>query len=67
MRAYERLKKDGKTRFIGVGTHANEPEVIRAAAESGFWEVVLTAYNFRQSYRDDVSDAIRQAAQAGSA
>ena len=65
IKAYERLKKDGKTRFIGVGTHANEPEVIRAAAESGFWEVVLTAYNFRQSYRDDVSDAIRQAAQAG--
>ena len=65
MKAYEQLKKDGKTRFIGVGTHANEPEVIRAAAASGLWEVVLTAYNFRQSYREDLSNAIRQAAEAG--
>ena len=32
--AYERLKRDGLTRFIGIVTHSNEPEVIRAAIES---------------------------------
>ena len=42
MRAFEQLKKSGKTRFVGFGTHSNEPEIIRAAAESGFWDVVLT-------------------------
>jgi len=65
MKAFEKLKTSGKTRFLGIGTHSNEPEVIRAAAESGFWDIVLTAYNFRQSHREDVRAAIGEAAQAG--
>jgi len=62
---YDRLKKDGKTRFTGIATHSNEPQVIRAAAGSGFWDVVLTAYNFRQSHRAEVQAAIGRAAEAG--
>ena len=65
MRAFEQLKKSGKTRFVGIGTHSNEPEIIMTAAESGFWDVILTAYNFRQTHRVDVREAIRQAAEAG--
>jgi predicted aldo/keto reductase-like oxidoreductase len=65
LRAYERLKEDGKTRFVGIATHSNEPEVIRAAAESSFWDVVLTAYNFRQSHREQIGAAIDDAATAG--
>jgi len=65
LKAFEKLKTSGKARFVGIGTHSNEPEVIRAAAESGFWDVVLTAYNFRQSHREDVRAAIGQAARAG--
>ena len=65
MRAFEQLKKAGKTRFVGIGTHSNEPEIIRAAAESGFWDVVLTSYNFRQTHREDIREAIGQAADAG--
>jgi predicted aldo/keto reductase-like oxidoreductase len=65
MRAFDKLKEQGKTRFTGIGTHSNEPEVIRAAAESGLWDVVLTAYNFRQSHRREIRAAIDQAAEAG--
>jgi predicted aldo/keto reductase-like oxidoreductase len=65
MRAFEKLKKSGKTRFVGIGTHSNEPEIIRVAAESGFWDVVLTAYNFRQTHREDIRNALRKAADAG--
>lgn len=65
MEMYGKLKKEGKTRFVGIGTHSNEPEVIRAAAASGFWDVVLTAYNFRQSHYEEVRDAIGRAAAAG--
>lgn len=65
MLAFDRLKREGKARFVGVGTHENEPAVIRAAADSGFWDVVLTAYNFRQSHRREVRAAIRRAADAG--
>ena len=65
MEAYERLKKAGKARFVGVGTHDNEPEVIRAAVDAEIWDVVLTAYNFRQSHREAIRDAIDEAARAG--
>jgi len=65
MEAFERVKKAGKARAIGVGTHDDEPAVIRAAVEADVWDVVLTAYNFRQSHREEVRDAIREAAQAG--
>jgi predicted aldo/keto reductase-like oxidoreductase len=63
--AFETLKKAGKTRFIGIGTHENEPAVIDAAVQVKLWDVVLTAYNFRQSHRRDVRAAIRRAAGAG--
>lgn len=65
LEALEKLKRDGKTRFAGIATHANEPAVIRAAAKSEFWDVVLTAFNFRQTHRKDVRAAIREAAAAG--
>jgi len=65
LKAFEQLKKEGKARFVGITTHSNEPEVIRAAIESGVWDVVLTAFNFRQSHREEVRAAIRQAAEAG--
>ncbi|MFH1278646.1 MAG: aldo/keto reductase [Candidatus Eisenbacteria bacterium] len=65
LRALEKLKRDGKIRFAGIGTHENEPEVIRAAVESGFYDVVLTAYNFRQTHREEIREAIGEAAGAG--
>ncbi|UCF06508.1 MAG: aldo/keto reductase [bacterium] len=60
-----KLKKEGKVRFLGVSTHANEPEVIRAAAESKVHDVVLTAYNFRQPHVAEVEKAMAEAAKAG--
>jgi hypothetical protein len=65
MKAYQALKRAGKIRFAGIATHRNEPAVIRAAAKSGVWDVVLTAFNFRQSHREEVRAAIREAADAG--
>jgi predicted aldo/keto reductase-like oxidoreductase len=62
---FDQLKRSGKTRFVGITTHSNEPVVIRAAAASKFWDIVLTAFNFRQSHREDVRAAIREAASAG--
>jgi predicted aldo/keto reductase-like oxidoreductase len=63
--ALQKLKKDGKARFIGVSTHKNEPEILRAAADSGIYEVVLTAYNFRQLYHKEVAKAAAYAAKKG--
>jgi predicted aldo/keto reductase-like oxidoreductase len=65
LKALEKLKKDGRVRFVGVTTHSHEPEVIRAAAATGFHDVVITAYNFRQTHREEVREAIAEAAKAG--
>jgi predicted aldo/keto reductase-like oxidoreductase len=65
IRAYEALKRAGKIRFAGIATHRNEPAVLRAAAKSGFWDVVVTAFNFRQSHREEVRAAVHEAAEAG--
>ena len=65
LKALETVKKQGRARFIGVTTHGNEPEVIRAAIEGKVHDVVLTAYNFRQDNREEVRQAIAEATRAG--
>ncbi len=65
LNALSEIKKQGKARFAGLSTHMNEPEVIRAAAESGVYDVVLTAYNFRQPHFGEVEKAIEEAKKAG--
>ena len=61
----KRLKASAKTRFLGVSTHRNEPEVIQAAIDAGIYDVVLTAINFKQDHYADVRAAIARAAKAG--
>jgi len=65
MRAMERAKKEGKTRYLGLTTHRNVAEAIRAAADSNFYEVVMAAYNFRQKDQLRIKEAIAGAAKAG--
>ncbi|MCP5103538.1 MAG: twin-arginine translocation signal domain-containing protein, partial [bacterium] len=61
----QKLKKQGRIRFIGVSTHRNEPEVLRAAADSKIYDVVLTSYNFKMKNLAEVEKAIDYAAKAG--
>ncbi|HHJ09414.1 MAG TPA: hypothetical protein ENK25_00795 [Bacteroidetes bacterium] len=61
----QKLKEEGRTRYLGVSTHSHEPEVIRAAIDSGIYDVVLVAYNFQQSHREDMDKAIEKAVKAG--
>jgi predicted aldo/keto reductase-like oxidoreductase len=63
--ALKAARGSGKARHIGVSTHRNEPEVIRAALRSGVYEVVLTSVNFKQDHYPDVKKAIAEAAAAG--
>ncbi len=65
MKALEKVKADGRAKFVGVSTHAGEPEVIRAVLEARFHNVVLTAYNFRQKNLAELDAAIADAAKAG--
>jgi len=65
LEALESARRSGKARHVGVSTHRNEAEVIRAAVRSGVYEVVLTSVNFKQDHYPDVRKAIAEAAAAG--
>ncbi|MCD4770289.1 MAG: aldo/keto reductase [Bacteroidales bacterium] len=65
VKAMKRLKKDGRVKHLGISTHTNEVEVIDAMIEAGFWEVVLTKYNFNLTYIDEMEAAIERAVKAG--
>jgi len=65
LKAMEMAKKEGKIRFAGISTHTNEPEVIHAAVDSKFYDVILTSYNYQQKHVAEVRQAIARAAQAG--
>lgn len=63
--ALHKAKKAGKARFVGMTTHSNEPEVIRATIAAKAYDVVLTAFNFKHDRRADISQAMAEAAAAG--
>jgi len=59
------LRRQGKTRFVGVSTHKNEVAVIDAVLEDPdkLFDVVLVRYNFKE--RPEIKEAIARAAKAG--
>lgn len=65
LNALTKLKKDGKARFLGVSTHKNEPEVIQAVVDSKIYDVILTAYNFKQDHVEEMQTALANANKAG--
>jgi aryl-alcohol dehydrogenase-like predicted oxidoreductase len=44
--AFERLKKEGKVRALGVTAHNDPAGVLRGAIASGVYSVAMVAYNF---------------------
>ncbi|MCX6335562.1 MAG: aldo/keto reductase, partial [Bacteroidia bacterium] len=65
MKAMEKAKKAGKARFLGITSHSNVPEVVQAATDSKFYEVIMASYNPRQINLLQVKEAIANAAKAG--
>jgi predicted aldo/keto reductase-like oxidoreductase len=65
LKALEKAKKEGKVRHVGLTTHRNEPEVIHAAVDSKFYEVIEVAYNHRQKHQAKIREALAKAGSAG--
>ncbi|MBR8537962.1 aldo/keto reductase [Carboxylicivirga sediminis] len=65
LKAIKKAKEQGKCKFLGVSTHKNEPEVIRAAIDAGIYDVVLTAYNFKQDHIKELNAAIAEGVAKG--
>ena len=55
----EKLKRDGKVRFLGVSTHNDPAGVLKAAADTGKFDVCMCAYNIANG--GYLEDAIRYA------
>ena len=60
-----KLKNDGRVKYIGVSTHSDEPAIINAMVDNGNYDVVLTSYNYTQSYHAELNSAIDRAVKAG--
>ncbi len=60
-----KAKEQGKIRFVGVTTHSNEAEVVKAVAEDGFYDTVLTVYSYKHADNKALHAAIEQAHKAG--
>ena len=59
------LKKEGKTRNIGVSTHMGQAEVLDAARSTGVYDVVLVSFNYTMANNTVLLEAISGASKAG--
>jgi uncharacterized protein len=64
LEALVRAKEAGKTRFLGFSTHSNMAECVDAAADSGFFDVLLVKFSYAASDPPLVA-AVEKAAKAG--
>ncbi len=63
--AFEKLKKSGKIKFCGLSCHdARLPEIVTAAAESGWIDQIMIQYNYRTMGTDAVKKALDAASKA---
>lgn len=60
-----KLKADGKAKYLGFSTHANKPELIDAAIDAGIYDVILISYNFKLNTLKETDEAIARGAKAG--
>ena len=63
--AFEKLKKSGKIKFCGLSCHDGRlPEIVTAAAESGWMDQIMIQYNYRTMTTDAVKRALDAASKA---
>jgi uncharacterized protein len=65
LKAMTQLKKQGKTRFLGIASHSDTEEALKAAADAGIYDVAMPSYNFKVPNNQSMKDAITYASKAG--
>jgi len=60
--AFEKLRQQGKVRFLGVSAHNDPAGVLKAAMETGVYSVAMVAYNImnRQYVEPVIEEAHRR-------
>jgi len=65
LKALEQLKKEGKTRFVGIASHSDTEEALQAASDSGIYQLAMIGYNFKTADKESFNASIAKARQAG--
>lgn len=65
LEALKKAKESGKTRFVGFSTHRNMANLISAAVDRPFYDVVLTSFNFRHADDEALNNALKRAHERG--
>ena len=64
LEALQSLKKDGKTRFVGLSTHKTE-DVINEAVRLNLFDVALVTLNYTMAHDAGILSTIERAAKSG--
>jgi predicted aldo/keto reductase-like oxidoreductase len=59
------MKKAGKFKFVGFGTHTNMEDCLLGAAKLGWIDAVMLAYNFRTMNTPKMQEAVNACAKSG--
>lgn len=65
LKAMEQLKKQGKTRFVGIASHGDTEEALKAATDSGIFELAMIAYNYKTLNKESFNVSVANAVRAG--
>jgi uncharacterized protein len=65
IKALDQLKKQGKTRFVGIASHSDTEEALKAAVSAGVYDVAMISYNYKIKNIDSLNSAVTEAAKAG--
>ncbi len=57
-------KKEGKIKFFGFSAHLNVGPLMMAAAQAGWIDAIMTAYNYRTMNNDDIKKGMDALAKA---
>jgi len=63
MKALDKMKQKGMTRFVGFTTHKNQVECIEAGIKAKFYDTILVTYSFKTD--PAIEEAIERAVKAG--
>jgi predicted aldo/keto reductase-like oxidoreductase len=65
LKALDQLKIQGKTRFVGIASHSDTEEALKAAVDAGVYDVAMISYNYKIKNTESLKSAIATAAKAG--
>jgi uncharacterized protein len=65
LKIMDTLKKQGKVRYVGIATHGGTEEALKAAADTGVYDMAMITYNYKINNKPSLDTAVSYAIKAG--